>query len=63
MPDTIKEEYSADQTCLQNSEAAIHNEQLQDSQVVNESFYLLCFNKMKYSKCLLIWHPVIQKSW
>ena len=54
MPDTIKEEYSADQTCLQNSEAAIHNEQLQDSQVVNESFYLLCFNKMKYSKCLLI---------
>jgi hypothetical protein len=54
VPDTVKEEFSAVETCLQNSQAAILNEQLQDSLVVNESFYLLCFNKMKYSKLPLI---------
>jgi hypothetical protein len=46
VPDTVKEELFADQTCLQNSQAAVHNEQLQDNLVVNESFYLLCLNKM-----------------
>jgi hypothetical protein len=54
VPDTVKEEYFADQACLQNSEAAIQNEQLQDNLVVSKSFYLLCFNKMKYSKLPLI---------
>jgi hypothetical protein len=52
--DTVKEEFSADETCLQNSQAAILNKQLQDNLVVNESFYLLCFKKMKYSKLPLI---------
>jgi hypothetical protein len=36
VPDTIKEEDFADQTYLENSQAAIDNMQLQDDLVVNE---------------------------
>ena len=54
VPDTVKEECFADQSCLQNTQAAIHNQQLQDTLVVSELFYLLCFNKMKYNKLPLI---------
>jgi hypothetical protein len=36
VPDIVKEEYDADQICLQNSQAATDNMQLQDDLVVNE---------------------------
>jgi hypothetical protein len=54
VPDTVKEEYPADQTCLQNSQAAIHSVPCQDCLLVNETVYLLSFKKMKYSKIPLI---------
>jgi len=37
VPDTVKEECFADQSCLQNTQAAIHNQQLQDT-LVSEGY-------------------------
>jgi hypothetical protein len=40
VPDAVKEECFADQSCLQNTQAAIHNEQLQDTLMV--SYFTFC---------------------